>query len=270
MELRNAVAVVTGASRGIGLEIARALVGEGARVAFAARSIDALREEVRRATTAGGEAIAVPMDVTCDASVAAAIDAVLAAFGRIDIVVNNAGNAGAMSRWADAAPDATRHLLDVHVLGAERVTRAALPTLLRQGSGIVVNFASTLAWVHMPGAAAYSAAKAAVVALSEMLREELRDQGIDVRVFAPPHTSTEGGNAMPLDLPKIFAPQWVAAEFVRALRGRRARVLPGGNGLLLLVKRVSPRLAARIMNGLGFRALAKLQQTASLQAPGSP
>ena len=109
------------------------------------------------------------------------------------------------------------------MLGSERVMRAALPAMRRQESGIIVNFASTVAWVPMPGAAAYSAAKAAIVSLSEALREELRQDGIDVRVFAPPHTSTEAGKRMPLDLPKIFTPEWVAEQFVDFLRGKRAR-----------------------------------------------
>ena len=79
-----------------------------------------------------------------------------------------------------------------------------------------------------------------------------------MRVFAPPHTSTEAGRRMPLDLPKIFTPEWVASEFVTFLRGRRPRALPGGNGMLLFLQRVSPRLASRIMAGLGFKALSKV------------
>lgn len=63
---------------------------------------------------------------------------------------------------------------------------------------------------------------------------------------------------MPLDLPKIFTPEWVALEFVAFLRGNRSRALPGGNGMLLLVQRVSPRLASRIMSNLGFKALSKV------------
>jgi NAD(P)-dependent dehydrogenase (short-subunit alcohol dehydrogenase family) len=258
MKVEGKVIVVTGASSGIGLAIAHALVREGARVAFAARSLDRLRAEVARAGAGGGEAIAVPMDVTSDDSVNAAIEVVLARFGRIDVVVNNAGNAGEMNLWSAMPAEEVRRMFDVHLLGSERVMRAALPAMRRQGSGTIVNFASTVAWVPMPGAAAYSAAKAAVVSLSEALREELAKEGIDVRVFAPPHTSTEAGKRMPLDLPKIFTPEWVADEFVGFLRGKRPRALPGGNGMLLFVQRMSPRLASRIMTGLGFKALAKV------------
>jgi short-subunit dehydrogenase len=138
--------------------------------------------------------------------------------------------------------------------------RAVLPAMLEQRAGVIVNFASTIAWVPMPGGAtAYSAAKAAVVAMSESLRAELRESGIDVRIFSPPHTSTDAGRRWPLDLPKIFTPEWVADQFVRTLRRDAARATPGGNGALLFIQRVAPALATRIMNGVGFRALAKLR-----------
>ena len=258
MNVEDKVIVVTGASSGIGLAIAHALVREGARVAFTARSADRLEAEVERARRSGGEAIAVPMDVTSDSSVNAAIETILARYGRVDVVVNNAGNAGEMNLWSAMTPEEVRTMFDVHLLGSERVMRAALPAMRRHGGGTIVNFASTVAWVPMPGAAAYSAAKAALVSLSEALREELAKEQIDVRVFAPPHTSTEAGRRMPLDLPKIFTPEWVASEFVTFLRGRRPRALPGGNGMLLFLQRVSPRLASRIMAGLGFKALSKV------------
>lgn len=258
MQIEGKVIVVTGASSGIGLAVAHTLVRQGARVAFTARSADRLEAEVARARAAGGDAIAVPMDVTSDDSVEAAIGSILDRYGRIDVVVNNAGNAGEMNLWSAMSAEQVRSMFEVHVLGSERVMRAALPAMRRQKSGTIVNFAFTVAWVPMPGAAAYSAAKAALVSLSEALREELRREGIDVRLFAPPHTSTEAGKRMPLDLPKILTPEWVAARFVDFLRGNRARALPGGTGMLLVVQRMSPRLASRIMTGLGFKALSKV------------
>jgi NAD(P)-dependent dehydrogenase (short-subunit alcohol dehydrogenase family) len=259
MKLNGRAVLVTGASSGIGLEIAGALVREGARVAFAARSMPKLRAAVEAATRTGGQALAVHMDVTDDASVTAAVAEVIRSFGGIDVLVNNAGNGGTLGLWAASDSAAVRAMFDTHVFGSERVTRAVLPAMLEQNHGVVVNFASTVAWVPMPGATAYSAAKAAVVAMSASLRAELKERGIDVRVFSPPHTSTAAGNDWPLDLPKIFEPAWVAQQFVRALRRDASRALPGGNGMLLLIQRIYPALAAHIMNGLGFRALAKLQ-----------
>jgi short-subunit dehydrogenase len=269
MELEGSVVLVTGASSGIGLEVARALAREGAQVALAARSREKLEAAVTGIASEGGTAMAVPLDVTSNESVAAGIRAVVDRFGRLDVVINNAGNGGALALWANTSADQTRAMFDVHVLGAERVIRGVLPTMLQQGAGIVINVVSTVAWVPMPGAAAYSAAKAALVALSGVLRAELAARGIDVRVFAPPHTSTDAGKAWPLDLPKIFAPEWVAAELVRALRRGRPRVVAGGNSALLWVQRISPALAARIMNGLGFKAVATLEASQrSLTAAG--
>jgi len=252
MELQDKVVLVTGASMGIGLEVARALVREGARVAFAARTLDKL-EAV--AAEYGAQALAVRMDVTNDESVRRAVGRIEQELGSIEVVINNAGNGGTVSLWQDTDSDLMRRMFDVHVLGAERVIRAVAPSMMRRASGTIVNFSSTLGYVPMPGTAAYNAAKAAVVMLSRTLRAELRPAGIDVRIFSPPHTSTESGKEMPLDLPKIFEPPWVAQQLIRFLEGNRAEVLPGGNGSLLVIQRVWPGLARRIMERIGFGAL---------------
>lgn len=256
MELQDKVVVVTGASMGIGQEIARALVRQGCRVVLAARTLHKLEQAAREC---GSRALPIQMDVTNDESVQRAVERIDREIGRVDVLVNNAGNGGSMSRWHDSDSSSTRALFDVHVFGAERVMRAVLPMMLRQKAGTIVNFTSTLGYVAMPGTAAYNAAKAAVVMLSRTLRSELRPHGIDVRLFGPPHTKTESGKEMPLNLPKIFEPAWVAEQFLRFLKGRRAETLAGGNGSLLLVQRLSPELANRIMERIGFGALERAE-----------
>lgn len=259
MEPEGKVIVVTGASSGIGLAAARALAREGAHVVLAARSLEALQAETERLARQGGTALAVVMDVTSDASVAAAVAAILARFGRIDAVVNNAGNAGTLALWDATDPAVTRALFEVHVFGMERVTRAVLPAMLAQGSGTIVNIASTLAWVPMPSAAAYSAAKAAVLSFSESLRGELADRGVQVVLFAPPHTRTP--SEMPLRGPRVFSPEWVADELVRALRRGRICFLAGAsNRALLMMRRFAPSLATRIMRDIGLSAGARAAQ----------
>jgi NAD(P)-dependent dehydrogenase (short-subunit alcohol dehydrogenase family) len=261
MDLEGKVVFVTGASSGIGRCVALALARAGAKVTLAARTLGALEREVAAIRAAGGRACAVRLDVTDDASAAEALASATAAWGRLDALVNAAGNGGAMGRWEDQPAGLAREQFEVHVLGAERMARAALPAL-RATRGMVVNFSSTVGFVPMPGAAMYSAAKAAVNALTVALRAELAESGVDVRLFVPPHTSTAAGLAWPLGLPKIFAPEWVADRFVEFLRGGSARAIPGGNGGLLVLQRLSPGSAQRIMNGLGFGALARLRPPA--------
>jgi len=260
MDPKDKVIVVTGASSGIGLASARALARAGARVVLAARSRGKLASEAERIAAAGGAALAVELDVTSDASVAAAVAETLARFGRIDAVLNNAGNGGELGFWADAEPEHLRAMFDVHVFGMERVARAVLPVMLAQRSGVIVNVASTVAWVPMPTAAAYSAAKAAVLAFSESLRSELAGRGIEVVLFAPPHTSTEAGRAWPLDGPRVHPPEWVAEELVDTLRrGRKSRLAGASNRALLVIQRIAPAYAAYIMRQMGLRAGAKAQ-----------
>ena len=268
MQRESEVYWVTGASSGIGAAIAEALLRRGDSVALAARSAERLRATLASIGSVPGRALLVPMDVTDDESVRSGLSLVLAEFGRVDVLVNNAGRAGGVHAFVNHDSELLRQLFEVNVFGTERMMRAVLPTMLQRRSGTIVNFASTLGYVPMPGAAAYSAAKAAVVSLSAALRAELEGTGVGVSVFSPPHTSTPSGLTMPLDLPKIFEPAWVAREFLRFLQGKRAQSLPGGNGALIFISRVSPALASRIMNGIGRRALARADAQRELGSGG--
>jgi NAD(P)-dependent dehydrogenase (short-subunit alcohol dehydrogenase family) len=253
MKTKGKVILVTGASHGIGCAAARLLAQKGAQVVFAARS----REKLEAEAAAVG-ATALPLDVTSDESVQTAVATVIARFGRIDAVINCAGNPGALGFWHELDADAMRKLFDSHVFGMERVIRAVVPHMLAAGSGTIMNIASTVGWVAMPSIAAYSAAKAAVISFSTALRGELGARGIDVLVFGPPHTRNPAGDAWPLGV-QTFPEEWVAHELVRALeRGRRSFLAGATNRLAVFIHRMMPRLGEWMMRGIGLRARQRL------------
>jgi NAD(P)-dependent dehydrogenase (short-subunit alcohol dehydrogenase family) len=250
MDCKGKVILVTGASSGIGLASAQLLAAEGARVVMAARSLERMRE----AAIPG--AFAVQMDVTDSASVERAIAEAHAHFGRIDVVINNAGNGGSLCAWDKLPDDHLRRMFDVHVFGMERVTRAVLPIMRAQGAGHIVNIASTVGFVPMPMASAYSAAKAAVISFTESLRAELAAEGISVCVFSPPHTETDAGKAWTMKGPQTFPISFTAQELLTSLRKERRNYLAGAsNRMLLLIRRFSPALALKIMRDIGMASV---------------
>ncbi|AHH93851.1 SDR family oxidoreductase [Kutzneria viridogrisea] len=168
------VAVVTGGASGIGLATASLLAERGARVACLDLNPEAVPEPLT----------GVPCDVTEDDTVRAAIDRVATRFGRIDVLVNNAG-IGAQGDVA-ANPDAEWHrVLDVNVVGIARVTRAALPWLRQSPSAAVVNTCSIAAWAGLPQRALYSASKGAVYALTLAMAADHVREGIRINCVAP-------------------------------------------------------------------------------------
>jgi NADP-dependent 3-hydroxy acid dehydrogenase YdfG len=177
------VAVVTGASSGIGAATARALAGAGFQVVCAARRADRL---AALAAEIGG--VVVICDVTSDADVRALADA---AGPRVEVLVNNAGGAIGLDRIEDAATDDWQQMYDVNVLGALRVTRALLPALRAAPNATVVNLGSTAGRGVYPGGGGYTVAKHGLRALSETLRLELNGEPIRVTEIAPGMVRTE-------------------------------------------------------------------------------
>ena len=176
------VAVVTGASSGIGAATARRLVAEGFSVVIGARRLDRLREVAR--DVAG---TALPLDVTDPASVGA----FAAAVDRCDVLVNNAGGALGLTPVADADEEQWRWMYDANVLGTMRVTRALLPKLIASGDGVIVNVGSIAGLEVYDGGAGYTAAKHALRAVTETLRIELLGQPVRVSSVDPGAVETE-------------------------------------------------------------------------------
>lgn len=190
MALRGAVAVVTGASAGIGRATAWALAAGGATVVAAARREDRLVALAAEIESRGGRALPVPCDVTDRAQIESLRDRVLAAYGRCDVLVNNAGIPGG-GRFADVAPDQIEALVQTNLLGVLRGTKAFLPAMLEAGRGHVVNVASLAGRFAIPGSAVYAATKHGVVAFSEALHYEVAPAGVLVTSVNPGFVTTE-------------------------------------------------------------------------------
>lgn len=190
MDLSGRVALVTGASSGFGEAVALGLAKAGAKVALAARREDRLRDLAKRIIDAGGEAQVIVADFTDEHQAQRSVRETEAAFGRLDILINNAGvmylepvATADLGRW--------RSMLELNVLGLIAATQAALPGMTARKDGHIVNIASTAGHVSNPLAAAYSATKFGVVGFSESLRKEVHKDNIRVTVISPGMAATE-------------------------------------------------------------------------------
>jgi NADP-dependent 3-hydroxy acid dehydrogenase YdfG len=181
------VAVVTGASSGIGAATAASLAGAGFHVVLAARRADRLKEAAARARAQGGSARAEVLDVTDTAAVAA----FAASLDRCDVLVNNAGGAFGVEYVADADPADWRTMYEVNVLGSLYVTKALLPRLIASGDGTIVMLTSTAGFINYEGGGGYSAAKHAQHAMTETLRLELCGEPVRVIEIAPGMVRTD-------------------------------------------------------------------------------
>jgi NAD(P)-dependent dehydrogenase (short-subunit alcohol dehydrogenase family) len=194
-DMSGRAVLVTGASSGLGRRFARVLAGAGAKVAVAARRTDRLGALVAEITAAGGQAVAVAMDVQDEASVIAAFDAAEAALGPTDTVIANAGmNSEGMA--TDLPAEEFTRVLDVNVKGAFLTAREGARRMMAAGSkdsgrGRVVLIASIGAFNVLPGLAAYCASKAAVLMLGKVLAREWAGRGINVNIVCPGYIETE-------------------------------------------------------------------------------
>ncbi|MFD9910531.1 SDR family oxidoreductase [Streptomyces sp. NPDC059063] len=194
LPLAGRVAVVTGASSGIGEATARHLAAQGAKVALLARRTDRLTGHVADIEAAGGTAIAVPADVTDPAAIAAAVDRVHQELGRVDLLVNNAGLALPDLLGQDGAAN-WRRMIEVNITGAFAVADAFVPDLVEaaaeRGHADLVTISSAAAQTVLPGFGGYAASKAAVSHLLRNLRAELSPKDVRVTTIEPGAVDTE-------------------------------------------------------------------------------
>ena len=202
-DLEGRVALVTGASRGIGRDLIVALAGAGATVVAAARSADDAGDVVAEVRAEGGRAEAVTMDLTDRSSIDRAIAEAVDRCGRIDVLVNNAG-LGTNHDALDATEEEWDELFAVNVRGLFFACQSAGRRMVAQGSGRIVNMASQAGLVGIPRHAAYSASKGAVIALTRVLALEWGPSGVTVNCVAPTFVRTPG-TAERLDRPEFLA-----------------------------------------------------------------
>lgn len=197
--LKDRVAVVTGASRGIGKAAALALANQGAKVVVNyARSSDAAQATVQEIAQAGGEAIAIQADVSQSAEVDNLIKATLDKFGRIDVLVNNAGITKD-TLLLRMKPEQWQAVIDLNLTGVFLCTKAVSKTMLKQRSGRIINIASVAGQMGNPGQANYSAAKAGVIGFTKTVAKELANRGITVNAVAPGFIETDMTNDLKSD-----------------------------------------------------------------------
>lgn len=251
------VVVVTGASQGLGRAIAEAWARRGAKLALVARGAEALQAVADELARAGHEALAVPTDLTRDDEVAALVETVRARWGRIDVLVNNAGRS---SRGAilETSPDEFHTLLELNLLAVVRATLACAPSLLA-ARGHLVNIGSLAGKSAARYLGAYPASKFALSGYTQQLRLELAPQGLHVLLVAPgPIARTdsspryvEQAAGLPAEAlrpgggvrTKAIAPAWLAERIIVACQRREPElVVPAKARLLFAAAQLSPRL----------------------------
>ena len=190
--LKGRVALVTGASSGLGMQFAKALADNGAAVALVARRADRLADIKKAIEAAGGRAVAIEADVTDRAAMLRAFDATEAAFGTVTILVNNAGIAQSSKRAIEVTAEEWRKVLSVDLDAVfYNAQEAARRMLAAKQPGAIINIASVLGFGVSKGVAAYATAKAAVVQVTKALAVELAFKGVRVNAIAPGWFVTE-------------------------------------------------------------------------------
>jgi NADP-dependent 3-hydroxy acid dehydrogenase YdfG len=222
--LSDSVAIVTGASSGIGEATAQALATEGASVVLAARRVDELEALADRIATDGGDALVVETDVTEEDDIDSLVETTMDEYGRIDVLVNNAG-VMLLEPLERADRSNLRQMVDVNLMGLMNLTHSVVPIMQQQDSGHVVNVSSVAGRETMANGSGYNATKFGVTAFTDAIRQELSPQDIRTTVIEPGAVDTELPTHIPdeqlleqladMDVPTL-APEDIARGIVYA------------------------------------------------------
>jgi len=236
IDLKDKVVLITGASSGFGEEAARLFAKEGCKVVVAARRIERLQDLAASIQDQGGEAIAVPVDVTSHDEINLMVKTAIDLYGQIDILFNNAGF-GRLNWLEDLDPDRDIETqIQVNLTGLIQTTRAVLPYMLQRGTGHIINMSSVAGWIAPSTYTIYSATKFGVRGFTDALRREVQPFGIDVSGIYPGPAVTEfsqhtGNHPMKKSRLRKYFPSMTSAYVARcvmdlARRPRRALVIP--------------------------------------------
>jgi short-subunit dehydrogenase len=238
--LTTEVAIVTGASSGIGAATACELVRRGARVVLAARREDMLHEQQQAIRAAGGEAVSIPTDVSDPEQLSRLVAGAEAAFGRVDVLVNNAGADWRLPLAATTSDDLAR-LVQVNLLGAMLLTRAVLPGMLERGHGTIIFVGSLSGRVAMEPA--YSATKYGLRGFSLALRRQVAGSGVSVSLVSPGNIRTDMTRHVNGRMPEPS----IVAEAICELIGRPRRevVVPRRHYAIAWLEALLPSAADR-------------------------
>jgi short-subunit dehydrogenase len=193
IELKGKVVLITGASSGFGMDAARLFAYEGCSVILAARRIDRLQELAASIQAQGGEAFAVPVDVSNREEIEIMVDTVIDLYGQIDILFNNAGFGRLAWHENMSAERDIETQIAVNLLGVIQVTHAVLPNMLKRRSGHIINMSSVAGWIAPPTYTVYSASKYGVRGYTDALRREVQPFGVHVSGIYPGPAQTEFG-----------------------------------------------------------------------------
>jgi short-subunit dehydrogenase len=262
------VVAITGASAGIGRATALRLARNGDAVAICARRRDQLEAVASEITAGGGQALAVVADVTSAADMDDFVAQTIAKFGRLDVMICNAGFgiAGAID---EITPDQMQRLMDVNYTGTYHATRAVLPWFRRQGAGHVIIVSSIVGKRGVPYMGAYSATKFAQVGLAECLRAELAGTGIHVSVVYPVSTETEFFDVMSretgTEVTKAFGPRQsvdqVADAIARGIERPVPEIFPHFKSrALVILNALAPGFTDRIVKRFGRKPVRREQR----------
>lgn len=216
-DMQGKVALITGASRGIGRAIALAYAGAGASVAVTARSAEQLNALVAEIEAGGGEAVAVPADLALETDIQRIAQATAQCFGRLDILVNNAAIIHPRIDLVDFDPALWRQVLDVNLTAVALLTKAVLPGMIARRSGKIINISSIGGRTGARGRSAYRVTKAALISLTESVAAEVKSHGIDVNCICPGGVDTEGYREAFNSQGRADNPRLMAAEEIASL-----------------------------------------------------